>query len=177
MNLHIRGITVDCADPYLRATWWSEATGWLEDPHAPQPARRSGGPRRHFARRHQPGLHPGPRGENATNQEPFRALDEGGPAILFIFDPARNAVLLVAGDKAGQWTAGHRESVPLAEARHATYLKERRVMSSTHAYDRDGFLAEFFPDAADRAEVEAGAQAPINVSRATGWQRCASVSG
>jgi DNA-binding XRE family transcriptional regulator len=39
-------------------------------------------------------------------------------------------------------------------------------MSSTHGYDREGFLAEFFPDAADRAEVEAGSQALINVSRA-----------
>lgn len=39
-------------------------------------------------------------------------------------------------------------------------------MSSTHGYDREGFLTEFFPDATDRAEVEAGAQALINVSRA-----------
>ena len=39
-------------------------------------------------------------------------------------------------------------------------------MSSTHGYDRDGFLTEFFPDAADRTEVEAGAETLINVSRA-----------
>jgi hypothetical protein len=39
-------------------------------------------------------------------------------------------------------------------------------MSSTHSYDREGFLSEFFPDADDRAEVEAGAQVLINVSRA-----------
>ena len=39
-------------------------------------------------------------------------------------------------------------------------------MSSTHGYDSEGFLTEFFPDAADRAEVEAGAQTLINVSRA-----------
>lgn len=45
--------------------------------------------------------------------------------LLFIFDPARNAVLLVAGDKAGQWTAWYRQSIPLAEARYATYLKEK----------------------------------------------------
>lgn len=45
--------------------------------------------------------------------------------VLFVFDPARNAVLLVAGDKAGQWTAWYRESIPLAEARYALYLKER----------------------------------------------------
>lgn len=45
--------------------------------------------------------------------------------ILFVFDPARNAVLLVAGDKAGQWTARYRQVIPLAEARYATYLKEK----------------------------------------------------
>lgn len=45
--------------------------------------------------------------------------------ILFIFDPARNAVLLVAGDKAGQWTSWYSQAIPQAEARYAIYLKER----------------------------------------------------
>jgi hypothetical protein len=45
--------------------------------------------------------------------------------ILFIFDPARNVVLLVAGDKAGQWSTWYRQAIPLAEARYATYLKEK----------------------------------------------------
>jgi DNA-binding XRE family transcriptional regulator len=40
-------------------------------------------------------------------------------------------------------------------------------MSSTHGYDRDSFLAEFYPDGADRSEVEAGAEHLIDVSRAT----------
>ena len=39
-------------------------------------------------------------------------------------------------------------------------------MSSTHSYDREGFLSEFFPDANDRGEVEVGAKALVNVSRA-----------
>jgi len=39
-------------------------------------------------------------------------------------------------------------------------------MSSTHSYDRESFLSEFYPDADDRAEVEVGAQALINVNRA-----------
>lgn len=39
-------------------------------------------------------------------------------------------------------------------------------MSSTHSYDHEGFLSEFFPDADDRAQVEGGAQALIGVSRA-----------
>jgi hypothetical protein len=33
--LDIRTITVDCADPYRQAVFWSEATGWQEDPNDP----------------------------------------------------------------------------------------------------------------------------------------------
>ncbi|MEW2398618.1 type II toxin-antitoxin system RelE/ParE family toxin [Streptomyces sp. NPDC046862] len=42
--------------------------------------------------------------------------------ILFVFDPERSAVLLVAGDKSGQWTEWYRRSVPLAESRYAEWL-------------------------------------------------------
>jgi hypothetical protein len=45
--------------------------------------------------------------------------------ILFVFDPDRNVVLLVAGGKAGQWNTWYRQAIPLAEARYATYLKEK----------------------------------------------------
>lgn len=44
--------------------------------------------------------------------------------ILFVFDPRRNAVLLVAGDKSGKWTEWYRQAIPLAEARYEAYLKE-----------------------------------------------------
>jgi hypothetical protein len=43
--------------------------------------------------------------------------------VLFIFDPARNAVLLVAGDKAGRWQQWYQEAIPAAEAAYETYLK------------------------------------------------------
>ena len=33
--LAIRSITVDCADPYRQALFWSEVTGWKEDPDDP----------------------------------------------------------------------------------------------------------------------------------------------
>jgi DNA-binding XRE family transcriptional regulator len=39
-------------------------------------------------------------------------------------------------------------------------------MSTTHGYDREGFLSEFFPDPADRAEVEAGAEQLVQANRA-----------
>jgi hypothetical protein len=42
--------------------------------------------------------------------------------ILFIFDPERRAVLLVAGDKAGQWSDWYAESIPLAEGRYERWL-------------------------------------------------------
>jgi hypothetical protein len=42
--------------------------------------------------------------------------------ILFVFDPARQAVLLVAGDKAGNWTRWYQDSIPLAERRYAAWL-------------------------------------------------------
>src|SRR5216683_8357101 len=46
--------------------------------------------------------------------------------ILFIFDPARNAVLLVAGDKSGRWDQWYRDAIPAAEAAYEAYLKGRR---------------------------------------------------
>ena len=45
---------------------------------------------------------------------------------LFIFDPVRNAVLLVAGDKSGRWKEWYREAIPAAEAAYEAYLKEQR---------------------------------------------------
>ncbi len=44
--------------------------------------------------------------------------------ILYIFDPKRNTVLLVAGDKAGKWEAWYRQAIPLAEQRYEDYLEQ-----------------------------------------------------
>ncbi|MCO1618523.1 type II toxin-antitoxin system RelE/ParE family toxin [Micromonospora sp. CPM1] len=49
--------------------------------------------------------------------------------ILFVFDPWRSAVLLVAGDKSGQWARWYREAMPEAEQLYDTYLKERQEES------------------------------------------------
>ncbi|MEU4559187.1 type II toxin-antitoxin system RelE/ParE family toxin [Actinoplanes sp. NPDC023936] len=46
--------------------------------------------------------------------------------ILFVFDPWRSAVLLVAGDKSGQWRRWYRTAIPEAKQRYAVYLKERQ---------------------------------------------------
>ncbi|WP_165984053.1 type II toxin-antitoxin system RelE/ParE family toxin [Streptomyces sp. YIM 98790] len=48
--------------------------------------------------------------------------------ILFAFDPVRRAVLLVAGDKAGNWRGWYEANVPLAEKRyreHVAVLEDR----------------------------------------------------
>ncbi len=41
---------------------------------------------------------------------------------MYIFDPQRRAVLLVAGDKSGRWTRWYRDAIKLAEDRYARYL-------------------------------------------------------
>src|SRR5260221_12287699 len=45
--------------------------------------------------------------------------------ILFVFDPWRSAILLVAGDKSGQWDRWYRTAVPRAEQLYEDYLAER----------------------------------------------------
>jgi hypothetical protein len=47
--------------------------------------------------------------------------------VLYIFDPRRSAVLLVAGDKAGRWDAWYRQAIPLAEQRYEDYLKQEGI--------------------------------------------------
>jgi hypothetical protein len=55
----------------------------------------------------------------------LKELRPGTVRILFAFDPWRSSILLVAGDKAGQWNAWYHEAIPLAEQRYEIYLKER----------------------------------------------------
>lgn len=45
--------------------------------------------------------------------------------ILFVFDPWRSAILLVAGVKAGNWKQWYRDAIPRAEQLLEIYLKER----------------------------------------------------
>ncbi|MGH8824559.1 MAG: type II toxin-antitoxin system RelE/ParE family toxin [Jiangellaceae bacterium] len=42
--------------------------------------------------------------------------------ILFAFDPRREAILLVAGDKRGQWDRWYKTSVPVADDRYDEWL-------------------------------------------------------
>jgi hypothetical protein len=45
--------------------------------------------------------------------------------VLLVFDPWRSAILLIAGDKSGQWKTWYERAIPQAEELYAVYLKER----------------------------------------------------
>ncbi|MET8866940.1 type II toxin-antitoxin system RelE/ParE family toxin [Nonomuraea sp. NPDC004580] len=47
--------------------------------------------------------------------------------ILFVFDPWRSAILLVGGDKSGDWSGWYRQAIPRAEELYAKYLAERET--------------------------------------------------
>jgi hypothetical protein len=46
--------------------------------------------------------------------------------ILFVFDPWRSAVLLVAGDKSAQWAQWYKTAIPQAEQLYEEYLAQRQ---------------------------------------------------
>jgi hypothetical protein len=59
--------------------------------------------------------------------------------LLFAFDPEREAVFLVAGDKSGRWERWYREAVPLADKRfdeHLQALRARRRGTTGHEEGR-----------------------------------------
>ena len=50
--------------------------------------------------------------------------------LLFVFDPHREAIFLVAGDKSGQWKNWYQAAIPVADERyeeHLQRLKEERL--------------------------------------------------
>jgi hypothetical protein len=46
--------------------------------------------------------------------------------VLFVFDPWSQAVLLVAGNKAGDWNRWYKTAIPVAEGAYETWLAEER---------------------------------------------------
>lgn len=44
--------------------------------------------------------------------------------ILFAFDPKRRAILLVAGDKAGQWKSWYSRNIPVADDLYDEHLRK-----------------------------------------------------
>src|SRR5665811_183813 len=59
-----------------------------------------------------------------SNMKELRAAQEGSLRVLFAFDPRRHAILLLGGDKAGNWQRWYDWAIPLADLRYDTHLKE-----------------------------------------------------
>jgi hypothetical protein len=66
------------------------------------------------------------KGSQLSNLKELRPGSAGGTElrILFVFDPRRQAVLLVAGDKAGDWSRWYVKAIKEAESRYSDYLAE-----------------------------------------------------
>jgi hypothetical protein len=65
-------------------------------------------------------------GSTLSNLKELRPGSAGNTEVrlLFVFDPARRAVFLVGGDKAGSWKNWYAKAIPAAEQAYETYLKE-----------------------------------------------------
>jgi len=59
-----------------------------------------------------------------NNMKELRASKSGVLRVLFAFDPRRHAILLLGGDKSGQWNAWYRMAIPVAGDLYDNYLKE-----------------------------------------------------
>lgn len=56
----------------------------------------------------------------------LRAAKRGALRVLFSFDPRRQAILLLGGDKTGAWNDWYEWAVPLADDLYDEYLRELR---------------------------------------------------
>ena len=57
----------------------------------------------------------------------LRASSDGALRVLFMFDPRRQVILLLGGDKTGQWESWYRWAIPRADALYDEYLDELRA--------------------------------------------------
>lgn len=62
-----------------------------------------------------------------SNMKELRVSQGGALRVLFAFDPSRHAILLLGGDKSGQWEEWYETAVPAADALYDTHLEELRA--------------------------------------------------
>src|SRR2546423_777109 len=55
--------------------------------------------------------------------------------VLFAFDPRRTAILLIGGDKSGDWNAWYDRAVPVADDLFDEHLRELESEGAPHAQD------------------------------------------
>lgn len=58
------------------------------------------------------------------NMKELRASQGGALRVLIAFDPRRQVILLLGGDKTGAWNAWYAWAVPTADDLYDTYLNE-----------------------------------------------------
>jgi hypothetical protein len=76
------------------------------------------------------------KGSSYKNMKELRPGSSGKSElrVLFAFDLQRQAIMLVAGDKAGNWEKWYREKIPIADARlteHLAQLKKKTENDKT----------------------------------------------
>jgi len=54
----------------------------------------------------------------------LRSSEGGALRVLFMFDPRRQVILLLGGDKSGRWNEWYEWAVPLADRLYDSYLDE-----------------------------------------------------
>ena len=74
------------------------------------------------------------------NMKELRPPSTGSSEVrmLFAFDPDREAVVLVAGDKAGRWESWYREAIPLADQRFDEHLRTLTDETAKNRETREG---------------------------------------
>ena len=60
------------------------------------------------------------------NMKELRASKGGALRVLFMFDPRRAVILLLGGDKTGEWDRWYESAIPAADDLYDAYLTELR---------------------------------------------------
>lgn len=60
------------------------------------------------------------------NMKELRAARGCALRVLFMFDPGRQAILLLGGDKSGEWDVWYERAIPVADELYDDYLDELR---------------------------------------------------
>ncbi len=63
------------------------------------------------------------KGSHRHNMKELRSIG-GNIRILFAFDPKRNAILLIGGDKTDRWQKWYEKSIPIADSLYDEWLEE-----------------------------------------------------
>lgn len=64
------------------------------------------------------------KGSRHHNMKELRISRGGALRVLFAFDPLRTAILLLGGDKSGQWTSWYQTAIPVADELFDEHLAE-----------------------------------------------------